>query len=334
MATRRKTKRFLKLRSKHKRIREKKAKNGTVGDRNTGTFSTREMRSISSTSIEHSGSLNNHSESKTSPHVSIQMSFDQARHTLPPYWVDNVDETNTLFEDINTRMTNLRRVCKKRLMAFDDREEEKLEREIGALMNTITELFKRAEKSLKRIFSAAMLPKDDRDAQVRRNIQRALATQLQNLSFDFRKQQKNYLRKIQDKKNETAGSGFFVPDESDIQEASSSNYSGFNDRQIEILQDAQQGLDERDQEIMRIAKSINDLGQIFKELAVLVIDQGTILDRIDYNMEQVEDKVEKGVEELEKAKELQKKSRPLRCVVFLLVVNAILILILYFKHKK
>lgn len=34
-------------------------------------------------------------------------------------------------------------------------------------------------------------------------------------------------------------------------------------------------------------KSIEDLSTIFKELAVLVIDQGTILDRIDYNMEQV-----------------------------------------------
>lgn len=34
-------------------------------------------------------------------------------------------------------------------------------------------------------------------------------------------------------------------------------------------------------------KSIEDLSTIFKELAVLVIDQGTILDRIDFNMEQV-----------------------------------------------
>lgn len=36
-------------------------------------------------------------------------------------------------------------------------------------------------------------------------------------------------------------------------------------------------------------KSIEDLSTIFKELAVLVIDQGTILDRIDFNMEQVQD---------------------------------------------
>lgn len=43
----------------------------------------------------------------------------------------------------------------------------------------------------------------------------------------------------------------------------------------------------RDEEIQRIAKSVAMLATVFKEVADMVIDQGTLIDRIDYNMEQV-----------------------------------------------
>jgi syntaxin 16 len=36
---------------------------------------------------------------------------------------------------------------------------------------------------------------------------------------------------------------------------------------------------ERDEKMKTISKSITEVAQIFKELAVLVIDQGTVLDR-------------------------------------------------------
>jgi syntaxin 16 len=59
-------------------------------------------------------------------------------------------------------------------------------------------------------------------------------------------------------------------------------------------------IDERSKEIDEIAKSIYQLAEIFKELQTMVIDQGTLLDRIDYNIEQVHESMQGAVKELTK----------------------------------
>jgi hypothetical protein len=88
----------------------------------------------------------------------------------------------------------------------------------------------------------------------------------------------------------------------------------------------------RDKEIAQIAKSIEELNAIFKELAVLVIDQGTILDRIDYNMESAVENTKAGIKQLEKAEEKQKNARALKCIVCLAITIFILLGILILKH--
>jgi syntaxin 16 len=90
----------------------------------------------------------------------------------------------------------------------------------------------------------------------------------------------------------------------------------------------------RDQEIQNIAKSIEELAQIFKELAVLVIDQGTLLDRIDYNMEAAVEHVKGGVEQLHQAEEHQKNNIAMRCIILLVVIIFILMIVLITKHTS
>lgn len=92
-------------------------------------------------------------------------------------------------------------------------------------------------------------------------------------------------------------------------------------------------MNERDVEITRIAKSIEELAAIFKELAVLIIDQGTILDRIDYNMETAVASATEGVKHLQKAEEHQKNALSVKCIILLCVLIAIMVGILIWKHS-
>ena len=55
---------------------------------------------------------------------------------------------------------------------------------------------------------------------------------------------------------------------------------------------------QREREINDIAQGIIELADIFKELQVMVIDQGTMLDRIDYNIENMAINVKAADKEL------------------------------------
>lgn len=57
-------------------------------------------------------------------------------------------------------------------------------------------------------------------------------------------------------------------------------------------------LETRSRELNEIAKSIASLAELFKDLQAMVIDQGTLLDSIEYNVEQTAVHVQEAVKEL------------------------------------
>ena len=76
----------------------------------------------------------------------------------------------------------------------------------------------------------------------------------------------------------------------------------FLDDQQELVGTADKAIAQREREITQIAKSINSLAVIFKDMQTMVVEQGTVLDRIDYNVEQTATNIEAAVEELEKVR--------------------------------
>lgn len=97
---------------------------------------------------------------------------------------------------------------------------------------------------------------------------------------------------------------------------------------MEALASSNTSVQERDEEIMHIARSIEELAEIFKELNVLVVDQGTLLDRIDHNVDMTLDTVKDGVKHLQTAEKYQKSARPMWCIGLLMLLIIAMIIVI------
>ena len=147
--------------------------------------------------------------------------------------------------------------------------------------------------------------------------------------------QKEYMEKLAKQKHGASGGSeldFLTERKKGV--SSTSIQVGFTQQQLQVVDDLEAVAEERDEEITKIAQSIEELSTIFKELAVLVIDQGTILDRIDFNMEQVVEHTKEGLGQLTKAEKHQKSARPVKCIALLLFLIAVMLTVLIMKHKR
>ena len=255
-----------------------------------------------------------------------------AAGSLPPFWVDTFDKVNKTVSDIETTIDKLAEAHKNRLMVrFDDDSDKARDQEIDMLTGTVTKKFREAERLLKQVGTSDGKPQEGgEDERVRLNMQKALAMRLQDLSFSFRAKQKKYLEDVQKQKK---GKSFIFDEDEEAPASSKKSGIALSNAEAMMLEEETVNLAERDVEIQRIAKNIEELAVIFKELATLVIDQGTIFDRIDMNLENATVAARHGVEQLVKAREHQKQAVPERCVLILVLIVFVELVIIAFKHS-
>ncbi|CAN6587174.1 unnamed protein product [Malus baccata var. baccata] len=248
---------------------------------------------------------------------------------LPPAWVDLSEEVAANVQRARVKMAELTKAHAKALMpSFGDGKED--QRLIESLTQEITNLIRKSEKRLQRLSAAG----PSEDSNVRKNVQRSLATDLQTLSMDLRKKQSTYLKRL---RQQTEGQ-----DGDDLEmnlNGSTSRMDGddlddmmFNERQMAKIKKNEAFTAEREREIQQVVESVNELAQIMKDLSVLVIDQGTIVDRIDYNIQNVASTVDEGLKQLQKAERTQKQGGMVMCATVLVIMCFVMLVLLILKE--
>ncbi|TID29541.1 hypothetical protein CANINC_001815 [Pichia inconspicua] len=170
------------------------------------------------------------------------------------------------------------------------------------------------------------------------NLKKKFAIVSQELSGEFREMQGRYIRYL--KKDESQ-----INDNSDFNEdieSYSRNAMVESGKQIETqiqlkksdLLDDQQYLLERERGIYKISQSVIEISIIFKELENIVIDQGTILDNIEYNIDRTVENVEGAHKQLIRAEGYQKQTRKCKVIFFLVLLIIASLLLLMVKPRR
>lgn len=248
-----------------------------------------------------------------------------------PWYVEMRNEIRQDMASIRELMEEIRILHgKASLNTFDDARDDEVAVEVTT--QQITKLFRKCEKSLQdfsRRFDG--VSRDSLDATVQSNMQKTLALELQKLSLDFRKQQKTYLVRLR----ERDGGDSVAASALDLFESGNENDAtydpGLSELQSMAVASSSALAQERDKEVMKIMTSIHDLAQIMKDLSTLVIEQGTVLDRIDYNLEQTSSMVDQGVSQLKRAEKAQRRGILASCVLVLLVMIILMFVVLVVK---
>ncbi|KAK7708521.1 t-SNARE affecting a late Golgi compartment protein 2 [Diaporthe eres] len=272
---------------------------------------------------------------------------------LPPRWADITDEVTDLLADIAKKSQKLERLHQKHVLpGFDDEGTKKAEeRDIEKLTQDITRGFHDCHRCIQRIEAMVRESKDSgtmtrAEEVMAKNIQISLAARVQEASAGFRKKQSTYLKKLRGlsqpsgmlspgPERASTPSNYMDPSlldsETDKSFSQSTLQSSMQQKQLHSNDAA---IVQREREIEDIAQGIIDLSDLFRDLQSIVIDQGTMLDRIDYNVERMAVDVKEADKELNVASGYQKKTTKRKIIFLLILIIVGMIILLVIKPKR
>lgn len=164
-------------------------------------------------------------------------------------------------------------LTKARLSSLREKENEKYDKDISKLAGEATNLLLSAETHLREI--TAIEGGSPSERKVLKSVAASLASEIQSASRSLRSQEQEYFKRIKSYEGSTVNSAIELTAEQ--REAMRGEW---------VLEE--EGEQQEQGRVGELVGSISRLSSLYKELAQMVVAQGTVIDRIDYNLEQTE----------------------------------------------
>ena len=207
---------------------------------------------------------------------------------------------------------------------FDEEENNKLNKNIGKIINGITAQLQLYEKNLKELKKLNL--ENNIHNIIKSNLEQALVEKAKEYTRKFKINKELYKKKYKDLVGEEDPNFEINPYMKEEENIQKENFL--------MTDNSQHILKKRDNELNLLLNSVQDLAGIFKDMQSLVMEQGSILDRIDYNIDIASTNVVKGKNSLIKANEYHKNNCFRNIIIVLIVCIFIEAFMLIFKFIK
>lgn len=266
-----------------------------------------------------------------------------------PIWTDALEETQYALSRLDKKLKELEKLQENQLLRPTLDESTEQETKIEILGQDIFRMFNGCHRLIQQIKYQTADAKTFRERRLAYNVISSLVSSLQQKSMQFSSMQNFYINKMNSR--EEKSKLYFGGPESTNEPMASENLmdlwqesdNEIIDRQFEttgrggsrthqqmLLMEEENAAQSRirSQEVDHVVKSIIDLNHLFKNLSHMIVDQGTILDHIDYNVERTEIEVKQGYQQLFKAERYHRKNRKMTCILCLASTTLVLLILL------
>ena len=239
-----------------------------------------------------------------------------------PKYMDIYEQCDNLLKDFDIEFNKLKEEQQKRIVPnFNETESKLITQNINMISTKMTQQLKKCKQLAKQL--KTLLAESDLDENVKINMYQNLLNRLAETSRALQINEEMQLQKYQEF-NGGEDSFFNINNFDSIETTQTQNFKSTDTKKVDISK-------ERNKEIDQIVKTVNDLKEIFQEVAEMVISQGTILDRIDYNIYQGRHNIRRGNREMEETHERLKSGFLRRLNQILIICIFIMSILIIFK---
>jgi len=248
------------------------------------------------------------------------------------------EEVNSIQEGMATIRRNLLSIEEKygqSLVTMDMEQGAKSSEELERLIDSTNLTAQDIRNKLKQLDESSKKNKGKggpAQAKIRSNMQGALTKKFLDLMQEYQELQTKYKNKFRER---VATQYKMVKPDATGEEIDEAIESGDTQIFAKAILDTERKnqaksalayIESKSNDIKRLEQSIQELHNLFLDMAIMVEAQGELIDQIEYNVTQAVDNTRVAVENLRGANKYQKKSRKKMCIIVCILIVILLLL--------